>query len=474
MYPRLPVLGLLFGAVAVMGVWAADRPAVPALKVDPSPVVAGAPAPSSYADALEPARSAVVSVYSTKFARARGVQGFPNSELRRLFGPGADSAQPQEPERGLGSGVIVTADGFILTNNHVVEGADELLVKLPDGHEQKARIVGSDPKTDVAVIKIEAAGLPALVLGDSDRLRVGDIVFALGNPLGVGQTATMGIVSATGRRGLDLLARGDGDPGYEDFIQTDAAINMGNSGGALVDARGRLVGINTAIITTSRGSIGIGFSIPVNLAAFVMKSLIENGTVVRGYLGVSTQELDAPLAAEFGLKEARGVLVAEVTPGGPAARAGLKGGDVIVAVNDRAVATRDELRLLVSQTPPGTRIALHCIRDGKPQALEATLGQLEDARPAGGELLPGVQVAALDEHTRREYGLEEEVRGIVIVQVDRNPQQGARFAVGTVIEQINRTDVADLRTAKEALRHGRNILVVRYAGLRQFISLELP
>lgn len=439
------------------------RDAVPTLVVDSAPVAA--PEVGSYAQALAAARPAVVSVYSTKYAHGRA--------LAQALAQGSAT----EPERGLGSGVIVSADGFILTNNHVVEGADALLVKLPDDRELPARLVGADPKTDVAVIKVEGAGLPFVVLGDSDKLRVGDVVFALGNPLDVGQTATMGIVSATGRRGLDLLARGDGDPGYEDFIQTDAAINVGNSGGALVDARGRLVGINTAIMTTTRGNIGIGFSIPVNLAAFVMKSLVESGRVVRGYLGVATQDLDAGLAASFGLKEIRGALVTEVTPGSPAARAGLAAGDVVTALNDKVVLNRDELRLLVSQIQPGTRATLRLVREGKPLSLEVTFGQLDDERVVAAatavELLEGIQVEPVSDALRRNFSLEGDATGVVVTAVDRRSAYGPTLPVGTVIEKVNKTAAADPRTAREALRKGRNTLVVRYAGSRKFISIEL-
>ncbi len=432
----------------------------PTLVVDHAPAAAPLPGPGTYAEALAAARPAVVSVYSTKYARSRG--------------PVAAGGQP---ERGLGSGVIVSPEGYILTNNHVVEGADALLVKLPDERELPARLIGADPKTDVAVIKVEGKDLPHTIIGDSDKLRVGDVVFALGNPLDVGQTATMGIVSATGRRGLDLLARGDGDPGYEDFIQTDAAINVGNSGGALVDARGRLVGINTAIMTTSRGNIGIGFSIPVNLAAFVMKSLVETGTVVRGYLGVSTQDLDAGLAADFGLKDTRGVLVAEVTPEGPAARGGLLAGDVVTRFNDKPVTNRDELRLLVSQMLPGTKAGLGVIRDGKPVALEVSLGQLAENRPvaapAAVELLDGVQVTPVSDQLRREFSLDADAAGLVVTANDRRSPYAANLPIGTLIEMVNKAAVAEAHAAKAALRQGRNTLVVRYGGTRQFLSIEL-
>ncbi len=467
MSPRPLALGLGVAAAVAGGLGAAlfvaqSRRAAPTLVVDAAPVPT-VPAVASYADALAAARPSVVSVYSTKFSRARG---------QAVREPRGDS----RAERGLGSGVIVSPEGYILTNNHVIEGADELLVKLPDDRELAARLVGADPKTDVAVIKVEGVALPHAVLGDSDSLRVGDVVFALGNPLDVGQTATMGIVSATGRRGLDLLARGDSDPGYEDFIQTDAAINVGNSGGALVDAKGRLVGINTAIMTTTRGNIGIGFSIPVNLAAFVMKSLVESGTVVRGYLGVSTQNLDAGLAADFGLKDTRGVLVSEITPGSPAAGAGLLAGDVVTAFNGRAVSNWDELRLLVSQLSPGTRAQLQLVREGKPHAVEVVLGQLADEPPAAEtaavELLEGVRVAAMSDHLKREFALEHDAVGLVVTATDRGSAYAANLPPGTVIETVNKVPASDPQAARAALRKGRNTLVVRYGGTRRFISLE--
>lgn len=470
MKTRSLVVGVLAGAGVGLGlglVWGHTRLPAPTLTVDHASVGPGTNAATSYAEALATSRAAVVSVYSTKFARARG------QSARGAVGPGVEP----RAERGLGSGVVVSPEGYILTNNHVIEGADELLVKLPDDRELAARLIGADPKTDVAVIKVEGAGLPFAVLGDSDALRVGDVVFALGNPLDVGQTATMGIVSATGRRGLDLLARGDSDPGYEDFIQTDAAINVGNSGGALVDAKGRLVGINTAIMTTTRGNIGIGFSIPVNLAAFVMKSLVESGTVVRGYLGVSTQDLDAGLAVDFGLKDTRGVLVSEITPESPAARGGLLAGDVVTALNGRAVSNRDELRLQVSQLSPGTRAQLQLVREGKPMAVEVVLGQLSDERPAATvaavELLDGVRVAPMSDHLKREFALERDAIGVVVTATDRGSAYAANLPPGTVIETVNKVAATDPRSAKDALRKGRNTLVVRYGGTRRFISLEL-
>lgn len=459
MNTRSLAIGVALGGLVGLGVGVTivrHRTPAPTLVVDRSNA-GPAIGPASYADALAAARPAVVSVYSTKFARGRSLSS---------AGTGINDGT-RGPERGLGSGVIVSPEGYILTNNHVIDRADELLVLLPDDREFAARIIGSDPKTDVAVIKIEGVDLPHAVLGDSDALRVGDVVFALGNPLDVGQTATMGIVSATGRRSLDLLARGDGDPGYEDFIQTDAAINVGNSGGALVDAHGRLVGINTAIMTTSHGNIGIGFSIPVNLTASVMRSLVATGKVVRGYLGVSTQDLDVGLAASFGLKDNRGVLVSEVTPGSPAAQGGIVAGDVVLSFNDKAVASRDELRLLVAQLAPGTPASLGGLREGKPFALKVTIGRLDDRPvedlPSGVELLDGVKVAEGDGR----------IGGLVVVAVDQRSGYAATLPVGTIIEKVNKLAVADIAAAKGALHKGSNTLVVRYRGVRQFISIEM-
>ena len=344
------------------------------------------PVVTSYADALEQVRHAVVSVASTRIIRQRG-SAFPFDDplLRRFFGPGFERREEKIPY-GLGSGVLVSADGYVLTNNHVIEGADEIKVTLADGRELDAEIIGSDPRTDVAVLKVQGQDFSHATLADSDTLRVGDIVFAVGNPLGVGQTTTMGIVSATGRSNLGIIERG-----YESFIQTDASINPGNSGGALVDAIGRVVGINTAIISTSRGSIGIGFAIPINLAASVMRSLVETGVVARGYLGVQMQDVDADLAPQFGLSEARGAIVVDVVPDSPADRAGIRQEDVVVSFNGRPVANSTELRMLIAQVLPGQKAVVRVMRNGQPLELTAELGTLEEEGAGRGqELLPGV------------------------------------------------------------------------------------
>ncbi len=469
-------LGLLLatGLYAIGSLFAdkpGDKPSAATLRIDPTAVGEGSGVVTSYADALDPVRPAVVSVYSTKFVRYRtpGTR-FNDPLFDRLFGrPGQEQVRP---EQGLGSGVIISPEGYILTNNHVVEGADEIRVLLTDNRELVAKVIGTDPKTDVAVLKIEAENLPSAILGDSDHLRVGDVVFALGNPLGIGQTATMGIVSATGRRGLGLLDRG-ADPGYEDFIQTDAAINMGNSGGALVDARGRIVGINTAIISTTRGNIGIGFSIPINMASYVMHSLIESGSVLRGYLGVNTQDLDPNLSTEFGVKDGKGVLITGLEAGGPAEGAGLQRGDVVVALNGRAVSSVDELRLAISQIRPGTEIGVRYLRGGKPADARVTLGQRTEEVAATGEFIEGVSVVPISEQVRREFQLTPEATGLVVTEVDRRSRYTTLLPIGTVIEQVNQQPATDLRSARAAIRQGRNVLLVSFRGVYRYLAFEV-
>lgn len=430
----------------------AARPSPPAVRIDASPLEAGTE-PSrlrSYADVIEPAQKAVVSVYSTRIVRERMAI---NPLFRQYFG---DLPERESRQEGLGSGVIVSPDGYILTNNHVIEGADELKVTLADDRDFPARVVGTDPKTDVAVLKIEAEGLPVLTLADSDRVRVGDIAFAVGNPLGVGQTVTMGIVSAKGRSRLGLLERVSG---YEDFIQTDAAINMGNSGGALIDARGRLIGVNSAIISPSRGNIGIGFAIPVNLARFIMNSLVETGTVARGYLGVTSDTLTAELADQLGLaRGTRGVIITEIDAASPAEAAGLRRADVIVALNGQTVLTWEDLRVLVAQSLPDSKVSLKVLRDGEARTVEVELGRVVDNPD---ELVAGVEAAPLTPEVRRRLGLNDSrIAGLVVTRVSEDSPHRGRLAEGMVILEINRAPVPDLAAGRERIRSGRNLIAV--------------
>ena len=436
----------------------------PVLKIDPSPVVEGtASGVVSYADVIEPVQKSVVSIYSTKIVKQRVA-----NPLRQFFGDAVPDAERNSKQEGLGSGVIVSADGYILTNNHVIEGADELKVSLTDDREFTAKVVGADPKTDVAVIKIDADNLPVMTLADSEKLRVGDVVFAVGNPLGVGQTVTMGIVSAKGRNQLGLL---ENVAGYENFIQTDAAINMGNSGGALVDARGRLVGVNSAIISPSRGNIGIGFAIPINFAASVMSSLIETGTVTRGYLGVTTETVTADVAEQLGLpKDAKGVAITDISPDGPADQAGLKRSDVILMLNGKSVSSLEELRLAVAQMAPNSKAKVKLMRDGKEMTLDVTLGKLSE-KPD--ELLAGVNAANLDDEQRQRSGLEARVNGLVITDVESTSPFADRLFLGMIIIEINRVPVVNLAMAKQSLVQGRNLLLVNFRGAYRFIAVSV-
>ncbi len=438
----------------------------PVLRVDASPVSDGrAGVVTTYADIIAPSQKAVVSVYSTKIVRER----IPMDPMMREFFFGNNVPERESKQEGLGSGVIVSPDGYILTNNHVVEGADELNVLLPDSqHEYKAKVIGTDPQTDIAVIKIEADHLPTVTLADSDKLRVGDVVFAIGNPLDIGETVTMGIVSATGRKNLGLL---DNVAGYEDFIQTDAAINPGNSGGALIDAKGRLVGINSAIYTNTKTNIGIGFAIPVNLAAGIMQSLIETGKVSRGYLGVMAESVTPDLAEQLGVsKDTRGVVITDVRPDSPAARAGLKRDDVITAIDGKAVGVAEDFRLFVAEQPPGHPMTIKFIRDGKEKTIVATLGKLGN-QVTQDELIPGVTVVKLTPDKRRQLNIDDSVNGLLITNIDDSSPYSDRLVEGAVIVEINRTPVSDVASAQQLIVPGDNLFLVYYQGVYHFLRI---
>ena len=321
--------------------------------------------PVSYADAVLIAAPAVVNLYTTKVINKPAHPLFEDPQFRRFFG---DNAPKQKRmESSLGSGVIMSPEGYLLTNNHVTSGADQIVVALKDGRETLARVIGSDPETDLAVLKIDLKNLPAITVGRSESIRVGDVALAIGNPFGVGQTVTMGIISATGRNQLGLN-------NYEDFIQTDAAINPGNSGGALVDANGNLTGINTAIFSKSGGSQGIGFAIPIKLAMEVMKSIIEHGQVIRGWLGIEVQPLSQELAESFGLSGRPGIVVAGIFRDGPAQKAGLQLGDVILSIDGEPAGDGRRSMNQVARAKPGEKISIDILRNGKPLKLTAEIG----------------------------------------------------------------------------------------------------
>ena len=319
----------------------------------------------SYADAVTRSSPAVANLYTTKMVSKPSNSMLDDPLFRRFFGD--NLPQQKRMESSLGSAVIMSPEGYLLTNNHVTSGADQIIVALRDGRETIARLVGSDPETDLAVLKIDLKDLPSIMLGRSDGIRTGDVCLAIGNPFGVGQTVTMGIISATGRNQLGLNT-------YEDFIQTDAAINPGNSGGALVDANGNLIGINTAIFSKSGGSQGIGFAIPTKLALEVMQSIIEHGQVIRGWLGVEVQPLTPELAESFDLKEKAGIVVAGVYRDGPAAKAGLLPGDIILNIDGEAASDGRRSMNQVARTKPGEKITIEVLRNGKPVSLNAEVG----------------------------------------------------------------------------------------------------
>jgi serine protease DegS len=323
--------------------------------------------PYSYAAAVERAAPAVVNINTAKVVTVRTHPFFDDPVFRQFFGRGADDliTPRKRVETSLGSGVIVSEQGYILTNYHVIRGADAIQVALRDGRTAQAKVVGGDPETDLAVLKVDLAKLPAITLGHSERVRIGDVVLAIGNPFGVGQTVTMGIVSATGRSKLGINT-------FENFIQTDAAINPGNSGGALIDAEGNLIGVNTAIFSKSGGYQGIGFAIPTSLARNVLEDIIQHGRPLRGWLGVEAHAITPELARTLNLKTTDGVVVAGVLRNGPAHRAGLKAGDVITAIDGKIIGEAREALLAISSRRPGDKLALRVLRDGKEMTIEAT------------------------------------------------------------------------------------------------------
>jgi serine protease DegQ len=352
--------GWIERAPAQVGIGTPGR-AVPVLQ---APGALGASAPGSYREAAGRAMPAVVNILTSK--------ALPDSHpllkdpfFRRFFG---DKLPPQEQMASLGSGVIVSPDGYILTNFHVVEGADEIEVGLADGRKARASVVGTDPETDLAVIRIKEKNLPVIVLGEPDQARVGDVVLAIGNPFGVGQTVTLGIISALGRNNLHINH-------FENFIQTDAAINFGNSGGALVDTRGNLLGINSAIYSQTGGSVGIGFAIPVSTARTVLDSIVRHGQVVRGWIGIESQDITPELAGSFGLGRDRGAIIAGVVRGGPADRAGMRPGDILLSVQGKKVANTNDMMNLIADLPPGEKARMTVMRKSRETTLDVTVAR---------------------------------------------------------------------------------------------------
>jgi serine protease Do len=366
---------------------------------------------------------------------------FEDPFFRRFFGENFGPPQ-QFKSSALGSGVIINDDGYILTNNHVIKGADEIKVKLYDKREFKGQVIGTDSKTDLAVIKIDARGLPAIKIGDSDKLKVGDIVIAIGNPYALSHTITMGIVSAVGRSNVGIAD-------YEDFIQTDAAINPGNSGGALVNTRGELVGINTAIFSTSGGYMGIGFAIPSSMAYSVMESIIQHGKVIRGWLGVTIQDLTPELAKQLNIQETKGSLVSDVVKNSPAEKAGFRRGDVIVDFDNKPIENSTILKKRVAETPPDTTVQVKIIRDGKEMPLTVTLDVLpetmEFTKSEYNNAMKGVHVQNLSDEIQDNFNIPYSVKGVIVTGVEQDSPAFGVLKQRDVIQEVDKKEIKNTK-----------------------------
>jgi serine protease Do len=398
---------------------------------------------SDISEAVKPAIVNISTEKTVKMKNAPFEHFFDDPFFRRFFGDrGGPFGGPHEyKSQALGSGVIVSKDGYILTNNHVVKDADEIKVLLYDKRELKGKIIGSDPKTDLAIIKIDSNELPVLKVGDSDKLKVGSLVVAVGNPYGLSHTVTMGIVSAVGRANVGIAD-------YEDFIQTDAAINPGNSGGALVNTKGELIGINTAIFSTSGGYQGIGFAIPSNMAKNVMESLIKHGKVVRGWLGVTIQDLTPELSKHFDIKAEKGVLISDVVEDSPAEKAGIKRGDLIIKYDGREVKNTYNLRNMAASTAPGSSVEVVILRNGKEKTLTVKIGELPAKYMASTSIeesaMRGVTVKEITPAMREQLDISDKVQGVIVSSVDPESSAYRVLMQGDIIQEINRKPVRSL------------------------------
>jgi serine protease Do len=454
---------LVMAGLFLLTSWA--RETEPAIKVETTSVNRDARLGASFAPVVKKAAPSVVNIYSTHIVHIRPMRNpfFADPFFRQFLGDQFpdDGRGRTRREQSLGSGVVISPDGYILTANHVVDGADEIEVAIADNKKEfTARVIGTDPPTDVAVLKIDAKDLPAITLGDSDQLEVGDIVLAIGNPFRVGQTVTMGIVSALGRSGLTGFNQ------YQNFIQTDAAINPGNSGGALVDAEGRLVGINTAIISSTRGSEGVGLAVPINMARRVMERLISGGKVTRGDLPILLQDITPRLAKAFDLPDQNGALVSDVFPNTPAEKAGIKSGDVIVGFNGKDIPDMHSFQLAVSECAPGSSATVKLLHNGRPETVTVTLTELpvevaqsgnDQKKPGSGnsmiDALDGVTVADLEPEVRRQLEVPAGARGALVADVEQASNSAdAGLQRGDVIMEINRQPVGN---SSDAVKLGR-------------------
>ncbi len=471
----------LAAAAAIMGFYG-----LRAAEPEPSPAIrtavrSEAAAGRGYSAVVKRVVPAGVNISTSKMVKQTAMESSEGADpfFRQFFGDNSGQRfnAPRESEKALGSGVIVSPQGYILTNNHVVDGATDVTVTLHDKREMKARVVGTDPRTDIAVLKIEGSNFPTLSLADSSKVEVGDIVLAIGDPFGVGQTVTSGIVSATGRGGLGIEQ-------VEDFIQTDAAINPGNSGGALVDDEGHLIGINTAILSgNSGGNQGIGFAIPINMARHDMDEILAHGKVEHGYLGILPQDVTPALAKAFHSSETNGALVGEITPDSPAAHSSLKQGDIIVAVNGQPVADASQLRSKVGMMDPNATVTLKVLRNGASQDVSVTLGSypskeerasVNEASPDSG--LKGVNVENLSPETAQQLKLPATTKGVVVAEVDpASKAADAGLQPGDVIQQVNRQSVSNVKEYSQAVGSSKKddsvLLLVDRNGSTIFLAV---
>src|SRR6266478_10063245 len=468
------VLGLLLLASIAACKARATNPAL-----NFAPVPDAAPQ-NSYADIVSKAAPAVITIRADK--RVRTPQQFPFSEdpfFRGLFGNRGPQEPPEQLQQALGSGVIVSADGYILTNHHVIDGAEDIKIEMNDGRTLEAKLIGSDPPSDLALLKVNATGLTFMTPGDSDKVRVGDVALAIGNPLGIGQTVTMGIISAKGRSGPGL-----GSGNYEDFLQTDAPINQGNSGGALVNTIGELIGINSQILPgNGGGNIGIGFAIPSNMARSVMDQLLKGGKVRRGQLGVKIGRVTSDMATSLGMSETKGVIVESVQSGSAAERAGIHQGDVITAIDGSPTNDVNAFRNHVASMAPGTEVTLTILRDNREQKIKLSLGEFtaentktgeqSEAGPnAGGAGKLGVTVEPLTPEIASELNLRPGIQGVVIDSVDpAGPAAAAGIQRADVIQEVNRQPVrssTDLRGAIDKSGNKPALLLINRRGETSF------
>jgi serine protease Do len=445
------------------------------------------PSKSSYAPLVKEVLPSVVNISSSKVVhnRVSPEDGMPMDPFfRQFFGQGQDGNDgggrfnvPRDSrEKALGSGVIVSPEGYILTNNHVIDGATDVRVTLSDKREFKASIVGADPKTDVAVLKIDAKNLAPITIGDSSKVQVGDVALAIGNPFGVGQTVTKGIISATGRGGLGI-------EDYEDFLQTDAPINPGNSGGALINDRGELVGLNTAIISHgSGGSQGIGFAVPANLARQVMDQVLKTGHVVRAYLGIYPQDVTPAMAKAFGEKDSQGIVVGDVSPNSPAQAAGIQRGDIILQINGKPVSDSNQLRMSVSMMQPGTELKLKTLRNGAERDATVKLAEMptESAKAdssnddqGGNKALEGVEVSNLSGGIARQLNIPSSTKGVVVTDIDpASKMADSGLQKGDVIQEVNHQAVSNVSEFQSAIRKAGSepLLLVNRDGRTLFVT----